>query len=927
MENTDRGAAVGRAALPLAQTVFLPKTAMGVKYIENIRTNVYAENVEMQQGTRCLRGFYELDIEYCGLEGRRLYKHRVMLPLRAELPGDWLPGMRCEVSDIHAAISRPAVRILSPYVLEFSGRLRLEYIGNMGAKPGALPPVSTPRPKSVERHWSTDIPPVLQDEAAKRLESKIDSMFFRRAGDAEAADRTNAADIADKPAMPPVRAAEAAEERSEADESGFRLPVWRRGMRPTQSRESQRRDGRGIVSAVWRNSVMRNDAVQDDTVRHNAMQDDAMQDNMMRNDAVRNDAVQDDIMRNDMMQNDVVRNDMVRNDAMQDNMMRNDMMQNNMMRNDTVRNNAVQDDMMRNETVRNETVQDDMPQDEIVQNTMLSGRRNELGRKIERVFSRLQSRDIGDIFRQEIISQVRPQQPGDIMARENVSESAGMENAGINDADMYHSGMYDTDMYNADRHNADMEDTGAEDTESAAGYHLPVWKRRGDAGQMASPGGVAALRDKILGRMEQNNAYAAAGVFKTQRIAERPRAAEQLPEWEPDKGRVRAMLTAAAISRLRSQGEKLVAADAAAAAGYQADTVNERIEAGQQWEQEKTARAAAPQVVWNSPKEVTADIAAAVVEQKPHKAAEQAAEAAPAPAAVRHSDEMAESTERLAEAAAVVDAPAVIIVDAAAEAVAGQDSDAEQTVLSDAVNDCQKAHHSESYHHSQNHHNEMDHHNEIDRHNEMDHHDEAEHNAAEEVRESEMREAKSEDINTEASEIADDLAREVAADDGNTAESADIEAAVSADDSRMAEEKPVVAQDNEAAAVNEAVVNEAAAAGAAAAEPAAGAVEDEAADSVAVAGAGVTQNSADRVRLINTNGVRLRMNSGVRQSMPLPAVGAKGGGRALKYYVVKPGDDPMSIALKHNVSLESLQAHNKLTDGELTAGMVLRIPC
>lgn len=903
MENTDRGAAVGRAALPLAQTVFLPKTAMGVKYIENIRTNVYAENVEMQQGTRCLRGFYELDIEYRGLEGRGLYKHRVMLPLRAELPGDWLPGMRCEVSDIHAAISRPAVRILSPYVLEFSGRLRLEYIGNMGAKPGALPPVSTPRPKSVERHWSSDIPPVLQDEAAKRLESKIDSMFFRRAGDAEAADRTNAADIADKPAMPPVRAAEAAEERSEADESGFRLPVWRRGMRPTQSRKSQRRDGRGIVSAVWRNSVMRNDAVQDDTVRHNAMQDDAMQDNMMRNDAVRNDAMQDDMMRNDMMQNDVVRN------------------------------NAVQNDMMRNETVRNDTVQDDMPQDEIVQNTMLSGRRNELGRKIERVFSRLQSRDIGDIFRQEIISQVRPQQPGDITARENIPESAGMENAGINDADMYHSGMYDTDMYNADRHNADMEDTGAEDTESAAGYHLPVWKRRGDAGQMASPGGVAALRDKILGRMEQNNAYAAAGVFKTQRIAERPRAAEQLPEREPDKGRVRAMLTAAAISRLRSQGEKLVAADAAAAAGHQAETVNERLEAGQQREQEKAARAAAPQVVWNSPKEVTADIAAAVVEQKPHKAAEQAAEAAPAPAAVRHSDEMAESTERLAEAAAVVDAPAVIIVDAAAEAVAGQDGDDDQAVLSDAVNDRKTAHHSESYHHSEDHHNEADYHNEtdhyneIDRHNEMDHHDEAEHNAAEEVRESEMREAKNEDINTEASEIADDLAREVAADDGNTAESADIEAAVSADDSRMAEEKPVVAQDNEAATVNEAVVNEAAAAGAAAAEPAAGAVEDEAADSVAVAGAGVTQNSADRVRLINTNGVRLRMNSGVRQSMPLPAVGAKGGGRALKYYVVKPGDDPMSIALKHNVSLESLQAHNKLTDGELTAGMVLRIPC
>ena len=46
----------------------------------------------------------------------------------------------------------------------------------------------------------------------------------------------------------------------------------------------------------------------------------------------------------------------------------------------------------------------------------------------------------------------------------------------------------------------------------------------------------------------------------------------------------------------------------------------------------------------------------------------------------------------------------------------------------------------------------------------------------------------------------------------------------------------------------------------------------------------------------------------------------------MKYYVVKPGDDPMSIALKHNVPLERLRESNKALAGDLSVGMVLRIP-
>ena len=48
-----------RLVLPLGQTVFLPQTAMGVSYIDKVRTKVYIDNLQRQEGRRnaCLRGF------------------------------------------------------------------------------------------------------------------------------------------------------------------------------------------------------------------------------------------------------------------------------------------------------------------------------------------------------------------------------------------------------------------------------------------------------------------------------------------------------------------------------------------------------------------------------------------------------------------------------------------------------------------------------------------------------------------------------------------------------------------------------------------------------------------------------------------------------------------------------------------------------
>ncbi|MCX4266877.1 MAG: hypothetical protein OSJ64_08805, partial [Firmicutes bacterium] len=71
-----------------------------------------------------------IDLEYHGLEGNRLYKHRVMLPLRVELPADWLAPLAYEPEELHVVITKPMLCILSPYVLEFGSGLVVEYVGD-----------------------------------------------------------------------------------------------------------------------------------------------------------------------------------------------------------------------------------------------------------------------------------------------------------------------------------------------------------------------------------------------------------------------------------------------------------------------------------------------------------------------------------------------------------------------------------------------------------------------------------------------------------------------------------------------------------------------------------------------------------------------------------------------------------------------------
>lgn len=101
----------------------------------------------------------------------------------------------------------------------------------------------------------------------------------------------------------------------------------------------------------------------------------------------------------------------------------------------------------------------------------------------------------------------------------------------------------------------------------------------------------------------------------------------------------------------------------------------------------------------------------------------------------------------------------------------------------------------------------------------------------------------------------------------------------------------------------------------------------EAAAEVEAIAAEQPMNAFGASNLVNANGVRLRV--GLREPAKILSTvssNAAGTGFRLKYYVVKPGDDPMSIALQHNVPLESLRAANQALAGDLSVGMVLRIP-
>ena len=180
----------GKITLPMQQTVFLPKEAMGIRYIEKIKAVVFIDRLSPAADGLWLRGFYELDLEYQGLEGRGLCKHRVMLPLKAVLPSGWVDNLGCQdidAGDLHANIKRPMVKLLSPYVLELSAELSVEYLGDYHQqKDKQYKPLIAETPKG-SRAWSSNLPMPDEDMPSRRIESKIESFFLGKSASLDAA--------------------------------------------------------------------------------------------------------------------------------------------------------------------------------------------------------------------------------------------------------------------------------------------------------------------------------------------------------------------------------------------------------------------------------------------------------------------------------------------------------------------------------------------------------------------------------------------------------------------------------------------------------------------------------------------------------------------------------------------------------------------
>lgn len=178
-----RDGAADKIRLPLQQTVFLPKNAMGVRYIDKVRTAVFVEKVSAGDGGLWLRGFWELDLEYQGLEGPGLCKHRVGLPLKVQLPKGWPQSADVEPGNLHLAVKRPMIKLLSPYVLEFSGDLQVEHLIDDCWQEDKLPPVGG---RAMRKHgWQNNVPD--DGEPNRRLENKIDHFFLGTAAERKTA--------------------------------------------------------------------------------------------------------------------------------------------------------------------------------------------------------------------------------------------------------------------------------------------------------------------------------------------------------------------------------------------------------------------------------------------------------------------------------------------------------------------------------------------------------------------------------------------------------------------------------------------------------------------------------------------------------------------------------------------------------------------
>ncbi len=222
-----------RLVLPLGQTIFLPQTAMGVSYIDKVRTRVYLDSVQRQPEAVFLRGFYEIDLEYHGLEGNRLYKHRVMLPLRVELPADWLAPLAYEPEELHVVITKPMLCILSPYVLEFGSGLVVEYVGDRLYREEKTEEV---QPKDMQPLEITaeDMPSreMQSAEIQERLESKFGSPAQPKSAEEllPKAVRSSAEAKEEQPAETVEAAVREEAEPAERAVSGakrdYHLPVW-----------------------------------------------------------------------------------------------------------------------------------------------------------------------------------------------------------------------------------------------------------------------------------------------------------------------------------------------------------------------------------------------------------------------------------------------------------------------------------------------------------------------------------------------------------------------------------------------------------------------------------------------------------------------------------------------------------------------------
>lgn len=215
-------------ALPLQQTVFLPKQAMGVRYIDKVRAGVFIEKLTPADKGFWLRGVYELDLEYKGVEGRGLCKHRATLPLKAAIPPGWPPGAYTEdieAADLHAVIKKPMIRLLSPYVLEFSAELLVNYLGEFcwqkdKLKPPTMPPADSGGPRRV---WCSSLPMPDVDKPEARIESKIDRFFGGRAAEKKRAEAPRL--ISSKGVLDDDTAPVAAPDKAQSP-AASRIPQW-----------------------------------------------------------------------------------------------------------------------------------------------------------------------------------------------------------------------------------------------------------------------------------------------------------------------------------------------------------------------------------------------------------------------------------------------------------------------------------------------------------------------------------------------------------------------------------------------------------------------------------------------------------------------------------------------------------------------------